>query len=141
MLISLHSPPSAWGPWRTIQYTTANTTTYSSSPVRSNPLIRYVIQRHHFRRNPKRICRYRWSTRHAVYLSRSLPQPHVQRICLRHTLKSQPPIIYSTSTSMSHLLAQIIRAHTPSQTRATFCTTLSPSTTTHFSTTVKCKAP
>ena len=45
----------------------------------------YVIQPHHFRRNPKRICRYPWSTRHTLYLSRSLPQPHVQRICLRHT--------------------------------------------------------
>ena len=77
------------------------------------------------------------STSQSVTTSTSCPT----HMLTPHILKSPPPIIYSTSTSMSHLLAQIIRAHTPSQTRATFCTTLSPSTTTHSSTTVKCKAP
>ena len=45
------------------------------------------------------------------------------RMLTAHTLKSRPPIIYSTSTPMSHFLAHLILAHTPSQTRATFCTT------------------
>ena len=140
MLISLHSPKKCIG---TLTHTSLHDSKYYNIFV-----ITCTTQ------SPHSICHSTTSFQAESKASLSLPLVNPTRsipqsvttstacpthMLTPHILKSPPPIIYSTS-SMSHLLAQIIRAHTPSKTRATFCTTPSPSTTTHSSTTTRLNA-